>query len=46
MYEKHRINEGRESIVGSWATLPIVQVDRRTFMPLVDYEETIGYEKV
>lgn len=46
LYEKHRINEGRESITSPWATLPIVQVDRRTFMPLVDYERTIENEKV
>ena len=46
LYAKHRINEGRESIIKPWGTLPIVQVDRRTFMPLIDYEESIGNEKV
>ena len=36
LYEVHRMNEARESNIAPWGTLPIVQVDRRTSMPLVD----------
>jgi len=36
LYETHRRNEARESNIAPWGTLPIVQVDRRTSMPLVD----------
>lgn len=35
LYLKHRINEGEESIIGPWACLPFVQVDRKTSMPII-----------
>ena len=35
LYEQHRINEAQESNVMPWSCLPIVQVDRKTSMPLV-----------
>ncbi|MBR6769761.1 MAG: hypothetical protein IKM28_00685 [Lachnospiraceae bacterium] len=40
LYEMHRKNEGMESNISPWGTLPIVQVDRRTYMPLVDIINT------
>ena len=38
LYRKHRINEAQESNISMWACLPIVQVDRKTSQPLVDYD--------
>ncbi len=38
LYKKHRINESQESNIAPWSCLPIVQVDRKTSQPLVDYE--------
>ena len=35
LYAAHAINENKESNIAPWSTLPIVQVDRRTSMPLV-----------
>ncbi len=35
--DKHRRNEACESNISPWACPPIVQVDRKTTMPLVDY---------
>ena len=35
LYAKHRISEAQESNVMPWACLPIVQVDRKTSMPIV-----------
>ena len=35
LYERHRINGAQESNVMPWSCLPIVQVDRKTSMPLV-----------
>lgn len=42
LYETHRKNEGIESNISPWGTLPIVQVDRRTYMPYVDITMTQG----
>lgn len=42
LYEVHRKNEGMESNIAPWGSLPIVQVDRRTYMPLVDIINTQG----
>lgn len=42
LYAEHRKNEGMESNISPWGTLPIVQVDRRTYMPLVDTIHTQG----
>lgn len=36
LYQIHAINESQESNIGPWGTLPIVQVDNRTSLPLVD----------
>ena len=41
LYAEHGKNERRESIVSPWSALPIVQVDRKTSMPLVDYTELL-----
>ncbi len=38
---KHRENEAQESIIAPWACLPIVQVDRKTSQPLVDYADRL-----
>ena len=38
LYRKHRINESQESNISPWSCLPIVQVDRKTSQPLVDYD--------
>ena len=35
LYATHAVNENKESNIAPWSTLPIVQVDRRTSMPLV-----------
>lgn len=35
LYAKHRVNEAQESNIRPWACLPIVQVDRKTSMPIV-----------
>ncbi len=37
LYKKHRINEAQRNGIAPWACLPIVQVDRKTTMPLVEY---------
>lgn len=39
LYEEHRKTESRESSIAPWSCLPIVQVDRKTSQPLVDYSE-------
>ena len=38
--ERHRINGAQESNIMPWSCLPIVQVDRKTSMPLVDKSPT------
>ncbi len=38
LYAKHRKAESMESNIEPWACLPIVQVDRKTTRPLVEYE--------
>lgn len=38
LYKKHRIQEAQESNISPWSCLPIVQVDRKTSQPLVDYD--------
>lgn len=38
LYKEHRINEAQESNISPWSCLPIVQVDRKTSQPLVDYD--------
>lgn len=43
LYAKHRIGEAQESNVMPWACLPIVQVDRKTSMPILIKNE-IGEE--
>lgn len=35
LYARHRINEAQESNINPWACLPIVQVDRKTSMPII-----------
>ena len=35
LYKVHSINENKESNIAPWGTLPIVQVDRNTSLPLV-----------
>ena len=35
LYRVHQKNEGMESVVMPWGTLPVIQVDRKTSMPLV-----------
>ena len=42
LYTEHGKNERRESIISPWSALPIVQVDRKTSMPLVDYSELLS----
>ncbi len=42
LYEVHRKNERMESNISPWGTLPIVHVDRRTYMPLVGIMNTQG----
>ena len=37
LYDKHRRQEAEESNIAPWACLPIVQVDRKTSQPLVEY---------
>lgn len=37
LYRQHRINEAQKSSIAPWSCLPIVQVDRKTSQPLVDY---------
>lgn len=38
LYKIHRRNEAQESNIAPWSCLPIVQVDRKTSQPLVDYD--------
>ena len=38
LYKEHRKNEAQESNIAPWSCLPIVQVDRKTSQPLVDYD--------
>lgn len=47
LYAVHSVNENQESNIAPWSTLPIVQVDRRTSMPLVGKLRTEnGMEKL
>ncbi len=38
LYAAHRINEAQESNISPWSCLPIVQVDRKTSQPLIDFK--------
>ncbi len=38
LYKIHRRNEAQESNISPWSCLPIVQVDRKTSQPLVEYD--------
>ncbi len=38
LYKNHRRNEAQESNISPWSCLPIVQVDRKTSQPLVEYD--------
>lgn len=40
LYAQHSVNENRESNVSPWASLPIVQVDRKTSQPLISEDKT------
>lgn len=42
LYKKHHENEWNESNIAPCATLPIVQVDRRTSLPLVEHHNTVA----
>jgi hypothetical protein len=44
--EVHQRNEHMESVISPWGTLPIVQVDRMTSMPLVDKYKIVKDRKV
>lgn len=50
LYKEHRKNEAQESNIAPWSCLPIVQVDRKTSQPLVDYdyssEKTEGIDRI
>ena len=46
LYYEHGKNERRESVIFPWSALPIVQVDRKTSMPLVDYTELLSSKLV
>lgn len=39
LYDVHRKDENEESNIAPWATLPIVQVDRKTSMPLTNSDK-------
>lgn len=38
LYGKHRIDEGEEGLNTPWSCIPIVQVDRKTSLPLIDID--------
>lgn len=42
LYDKHRYTEGQEAPTAPWGTLPIVQTDYLTSMPLTNYYRTVG----
>lgn len=48
LYAKHRYTEATECFTPCWGSVPVVQVDRRTSMPLVGkvYKGTSNREKV
>lgn len=41
LYDQHRLTEAQETSVDPYGTLPIVQVDRKTSMPLTHYCRTV-----
>lgn len=45
LYRKHRDLESSESVIGPWACLPIVQVDRHTSQPLIEYFKIVDKQK-
>lgn len=44
LYNVHRYTESQEAPIAPYGTLPIVQVDYLTSMPLTTYRETVGGE--
>ncbi len=46
LYAEHRVHEACESKVDPWGCLPIVQVDRETSQPLVDYTKMLDGKNI